>query len=77
MVKSVGQIAAHYRKADAVKQGGHNTVEAQPMRGGSRGSQYLSATVSDGHMLTRLPSPIPTQTARLGSVLLEGRYNGS
>ncbi len=45
---SVGQIAAQGWKADSVKPGDKITVDAHPLRDGTRGGQYESAKLSDG-----------------------------
>ena len=45
---SVGQVAAQGWKADTVKAGDKLTIDAYPMKDGSRGGQYLSATLADG-----------------------------
>ncbi len=48
---SVGQIQAQGWKADTVKPGDKITIEAHPMKDGSRGGQYQSAKLSDGRIL--------------------------
>lgn len=45
---SVGQVAAQGWKADTVKVGDKITIEAYPMKDGSRGGQYLAAKLADG-----------------------------
>ncbi len=45
---SVGQVAADGWKADTVKVGDKITVEAHPMKDGSRGGQYQAAKLGDG-----------------------------
>jgi uncharacterized protein DUF6152 len=45
---SVGQVAAQGWKADTVKAGDKITIEAYPMKDGSRGGQYLAAKLEDG-----------------------------
>jgi hypothetical protein len=54
---SVGQIAAQGWKADTVKPGDKITIEAHPMKDGSRGGQYMSATLSDGRSFKQAPNP--------------------
>ena len=55
---SVGQVAAQGWKADAVKPGDKITIEAHPMKDGSRGGQYQAAKLSDGRefLLSQLPN---------------------
>jgi hypothetical protein len=48
---SVGQVAAQGWKADTVKPGDKITVEAHPLKDGSRGGQYRVATLADGRVL--------------------------
>jgi Family of unknown function (DUF6152) len=45
---SVGQVAAQGWKVDTVKPGDKITIEAYPMKDGSRGGQYLAAKLEDG-----------------------------
>ena len=45
---SIGQVAAQGWKGDSVKVGDKITIEAYPMKDGSRGGQYLAAQLSDG-----------------------------
>ena len=45
---SVGQIAQQGWKADTMKVGDKITVQGRPMKDGSRGGQYMSATLGDG-----------------------------
>jgi len=61
---SVGQIAAQGWKADTVKPGDKITIEAHPMKDGSRGGQYMSATLSDGRTLKQAPNGNPNNAAR-------------
>src|SRR4051812_16711243 len=44
---SVGQVAAQGWKADSVKPGDNITIDAHPMKDGSRGGQYMGAKLSD------------------------------
>ena len=46
---SVGQIAAQGWKPDSVKPGDKISVEMHPLKDGSHGGQYISATLADGH----------------------------
>jgi hypothetical protein len=48
---STGQIGAQGWKADTVKQGDKITIQAHPMKDGSRGGQYQSAVLADGRTL--------------------------
>jgi len=52
---SIGQIAAQGWKADSVKAGDAITVEAYPMKDGSRGGQYQSARLGDGRSFKQTP----------------------
>jgi Family of unknown function (DUF6152) len=61
---SVGQIAAQGWKADTVKPGDKITIEAHPMKDGSRGGQYMSATLGDGRSFKQAPNPNPNNPAR-------------
>ena len=45
---SIGQIAQQGWKVDSIKPGDKITVEAYPMKDGSRGGQYLAAKLEDG-----------------------------
>jgi len=45
----VGQIAQQGWKPDAVKPGDKITVQMHPLKDGSHGGQYISATLADGH----------------------------
>lgn len=53
---SIGQIAAQGWKADSVKAGDKITVEAHPMKDGSRGGQYQGAKLSDGRSFKQPPA---------------------
>lgn len=53
---SVGQVAAQGWKADIVKAGDKITIEAHPMKDGSRGGQYQSAKLSDGRSFQQIPN---------------------
>jgi Family of unknown function (DUF6152) len=53
---SVGQIAAQGWKADTVKPGDKITVDAHPMKDGSRGGQYQAAKLSDGRSFKQPPA---------------------
>ena len=52
---SVGQIAAQGWKADTVKPGDKITVDAHPMKDGSRGGQYQGAKLTDGRTFKQPP----------------------
>jgi hypothetical protein len=45
---SVGQIAAQGWKSDTIKPGDKITVVMHPLKDGSHGGQYMSATLADG-----------------------------
>jgi hypothetical protein len=45
---SIGQVAQQGWKIDSVKPGDKITIEAYPMKDGSRGGQYLAAKLGDG-----------------------------
>ena len=60
---SVGQVAAQGWKADLVKPGDKITIEGHPMRDGSHGGQYNSATLSDGRTLKQTNNPNPNNKA--------------
>jgi len=53
---SVGQVAAQGWKADSVKVGDKITIEGYPMKDGSHGGQYLSATLGDGRSFKQAPN---------------------
>ncbi len=53
---SIGQIAAQGWKADTVKVGDKLTVDAHPMKDGSRGGQYQGARLSDGRSFKQPPA---------------------
>ena len=48
---STGQIGAQGWKADTVKPGDRITIQAHPMKDGSRGGQYQSAKLADDRTL--------------------------
>ena len=60
---SVGQIAAQGWKADSVKVGDKITIEGHPMRDGSHGGQYMSATLGDGRTFKPGNNPNPNNNA--------------
>ena len=60
---SVGQIAAQGWKADSVKPGDKITIEAHPMKDGSRGGQYRAATLGDGRSFKQAPNANPNNNA--------------
>ena len=53
---SIGQVAADGWKADTVKPGDKITVEAHPMKDGSRGGQYQAAKLGDGRTFKQSPN---------------------
>lgn len=56
---SIGQVAAQGWKADSVKAGDKITVEAYPMKDGSRGGQYQAAKLTDGRSFKQAANPNP------------------
>jgi hypothetical protein len=50
---SVGQIAAQGWKRDSIRPGDKITVEGHPLKDGSHGGQYRSATLADGHTISQ------------------------
>src|SRR5215475_1644847 len=60
---SIGQIAADGWKVDSVKPGDMITVEAHPMKDGSRGGQYQAAKLGDGRSFKQGPNPNPNRNA--------------
>ena len=55
---SIGQVAQQGWKADAVKPGDKITIEAHPMKDGSRGGQYQSAKLGDGRSFKQTANPV-------------------
>src|SRR5215471_11093614 len=53
----VGQVAAQGWKVDTVKPGDKITIEAYPMKDGSRGGQYQAAKLSDGREFKQFVNP--------------------
>ena len=53
---SIGQIAAQGWKADIVKAGDKITIDAHPMKDGSRGGQYQAAKLGDGRSFKQPPA---------------------
>jgi len=53
---SIGQIAAQGWKADTIKVGDKISVDAHPMKDGSRGGQYQGARLSDGRSFKQPPA---------------------
>ena len=53
----VGQVAAQGWKPDSVKPGDKITVQMHPLKDGSRGGQYLNATLADGHTFKQAGPP--------------------
>jgi hypothetical protein len=58
---SIGQIAADGWKVDSVKPGDMISVEAHPMKDGSRGGQYQAAKLGDGRSFKQGPNPNPNR----------------
>ena len=61
---STGQIGAQGWKADTVKPGDPITIQAHPMKDGSRGGQYQSAKLADGRTLGPAANAAPNNAAR-------------
>lgn len=53
----VGQITAQGWKSDTVRPGDKISVEMHPLKDGSRGGQYLSATLADGRSFKNTGAP--------------------
>src|SRR6266481_338808 len=53
----VGQVAAQGWKQDSVKPGDKITVQMHPLKDGSRGGQYLNATLADGRTFKQAGPP--------------------
>jgi len=47
---SPGQLGARGMKPDSMKPGDKITIRAHPMKDGSRGGQFMSATLADGQV---------------------------
>jgi Family of unknown function (DUF6152) len=60
---SIGQVAADGWKSDIIKPGDKITVEAYPMKDGSRGGQYQAATFGDGRSFKQSANPNPNNKA--------------
>ena len=54
---SPGQLGARGMKPDSVRPGDKVTVRFHPMKDGSRGGQYMSATLADGRVFGQAPPP--------------------
>jgi hypothetical protein len=54
---SASQVTAQGWKPDLVKPGDKITVEMHPLKDGSRGGQYLSATLADGRSFKNAGAP--------------------
>jgi len=54
---SIGQVNQQGWKMDTVKPGDKITIEAHPMKDGSRGGQYDSAKLSDGRSFKQPATP--------------------
>ena len=53
----VGQVAAQGWKSDSVKPGDKITVQMHPLKDGSRGGQYMNATLADGRTFKQAGPP--------------------
>jgi hypothetical protein len=54
---SIGQVTQQGWKTDTVKPGDKITIEAYPMKDGSRGGQYQGAKLSDGRTFKQPATP--------------------
>jgi hypothetical protein len=54
---SVGQVAAQGWKSDTIKPGDKITVTMHPLKDGSHGGQYMSATLADGRTFKNAGPP--------------------
>jgi hypothetical protein len=54
---SVGQVAAQGWKSDTIKPGDKITVTMHPLKDGSHGGQYMSATLADGRSFKNAGAP--------------------
>jgi hypothetical protein len=54
---SVGQVAAQGWKSDTIKPGDKISVTMHPLKDGSRGGQYMSATLADGRSFKNQGAP--------------------
>jgi hypothetical protein len=54
---SIGQVAQQGWKMDTVKPGDKITIDAHPMKDGSRGGQYEGAKLSDGRSFKQPATP--------------------
>src|SRR5262249_20809450 len=54
---SIGQVAQQGWKADTVKPGDKITIDAHPMKDGSRGGQYQGAKLADGRTFKQPATP--------------------
>jgi hypothetical protein len=61
---SVGQVAAAGWKVDTVKPGDRITIDAYPMKDGSRGGQYQAAKLPDGRAFGPTPGNPNNPAAR-------------
>ena len=53
----VGQVSAQGWKPDSVKPGDKITVQMHPLKDGSRGGQYMNATLADGRTFKQAGPP--------------------
>ena len=64
---SPAQLSTQGMKADSIKTGDKVTLRAHPMKDGSRGGQFMSATMADGHIFGQRPregAPAAPPTAK-------------
>ena len=61
---SVGQVAAQGWKSDTIKPGDKITVTMHPLKDGSHGGQYESATLADGRSFRNAGAPNNNNVAR-------------
>jgi hypothetical protein len=60
---SVSQVAAQGWKSDSIKPGDKITVTMHPLKDGSHGGQYMSATLADGRSF-RNPGRVTNDVAQ-------------
>ncbi len=56
---SPGQLGSRGMKPDSVKPGDKVTVRFHPMKDGTHGGQYMSATLADGRVFGQAAPPAP------------------
>jgi hypothetical protein len=61
---SITQVQSQGWKADIVKPGDKITISGHPLKDGSRGAQYRSAKLADGHSFQQVPDQNNNNTVR-------------